>query len=169
MYLATYWLAKDIHNYGQNCSYLKNNNRSKTINQKNPFYYQDLIIYIKTQNPRIPNLKNETKIIYKDILQKESQKYTIAGEIQWKNTLPCLDFSKIWKNIYLSYGPLHSTDVLYRLLHHSLKTNQYTCKCNGNKTNLSTNCDFCNNTEDLLHLFTKCNNKKYLETLPTNT
>ena len=84
MYLATYWLAKDIHNYGQNYSYLKNNNRSKTINQKNPFYYQDLIIYIKTQNPRIPNLKNETKTIYKDIPQKESQNCDIAGEIQWK-------------------------------------------------------------------------------------
>ena len=160
MYLATYWLAKDIHNYGQNYSYLKNNNRSKTINQKNPFYYQDLIIYIKTQNPRILNLKNETKIIYKDILQKESQNYATAGEIQWKNTFPCLDFSKIWKNIYLSYGPPHTTDTLYRLLHHSLKTNQYTYKCSGDKTNLSPNCDFCNKTEDLLHLFTTCNRIK---------
>ena len=38
MYLASYWLAKDIHNYGQNYSDLKSNNRSKTTIQKNPFY-----------------------------------------------------------------------------------------------------------------------------------
>ena len=63
MYLATSCFAKDMHNYGQNYPYIKNNNSSKTITQKKPCYYQDLITYIRTQNPKIPNLKNETKII----------------------------------------------------------------------------------------------------------
>ena len=153
------------------------NNRPKTINQKNPFYYQDLIIYIKTRTKSILNQKNETKIIYKNILQKESQNYCIAGEIHWKNTLPYLDFSQIWKNIYLSHDPLHTIDILYRLLHHSIKTNQYTYKCSRNKTNFSPNCDFCNSTEDLLHLFTKCDRIKsiwkhyqpILDILPNST
>ena len=64
MFLATYWLAKDIHNYGLNYSYLKRNYRSKTTNQKNPFCNEDLIIYIKRRNKTILSQKNETKIIY---------------------------------------------------------------------------------------------------------
>ena len=37
MYLATYCFAKDMHNYGQNYPYIKNNNSSETITQKNHF------------------------------------------------------------------------------------------------------------------------------------
>ena len=42
-----------------------------------PFYYRDLIHYIKTQNSNIPNSQNKTKIIYKSILEKGSQNYNI--------------------------------------------------------------------------------------------
>ena len=100
------------------------------------------------------------EIIYKDVLQKASQNHVIAGKIQWKDILPSLNFTKIWKNTYFSYRTPHTSDLLYRLLHHSLKTNQYTYKCSRDKTVITPNCDFYNKTEDLLHLFTKCNRKK---------
>ena len=56
------------------------------------FYYRDLIYYIKTQNPKLPNPKNETKIIYQSILEEGSKKQTIFGEKQWKDKVTNLDF-----------------------------------------------------------------------------
>ena len=47
-FLVTYWLAKDINKFGKGFKYLKSNNRIKTIYQETPFYYNDLIQYIKT-------------------------------------------------------------------------------------------------------------------------
>ena len=38
MYIATYWLGRDIYNYSKDYHYLKNNNRVKTANQKTLFY-----------------------------------------------------------------------------------------------------------------------------------
>ena len=70
MYLATYWLAKDIYNYSKDFQYLENNNRAKTTNKEAPFYYKNLIHYVKKQNSTTPTLKNETKTIYKTILKK---------------------------------------------------------------------------------------------------
>ena len=73
MYIATYWLAKDIYNYGKEHNYLKNNNRAKTTYQKTPFHYRHLMHYIKTQNPNIPKLKNETKTIHESLLSVETK------------------------------------------------------------------------------------------------
>ena len=98
MYIATYWLAKDIRDYSKYYNYLKNNNRVKTTNQKAPCYYRDLIQYVKTQYQNIPKLKTKTKTIYKSILQKGSQDHIILGETLWKNRINNLDFNKIWKN-----------------------------------------------------------------------
>ena len=86
-----------------------------------------------------------------------------------KNILPYLDFSKIWKSTYLSCSPPHTSDLLYRLLHHSLKTNQYIYKCSRDKTNVTPNCDFWNKTEDLPHLLIKCDriNKVWKRYHPT--
>ena len=39
-----------------------NNTRTKTLNQKNPFYYQDIIRYIKSANKEIMKTKAETII-----------------------------------------------------------------------------------------------------------
>ena len=157
MYLATYWLAKDIYNYSKEFHYLRNNNRAKTTNKEAPFYYKDLVQYIKYQNTNITKLKNETKIIYKNILQQGSQNHVIYGETMWKNEIPDLDFTKIWTNTYYSYSQPHTSDLLYRLLHYVTTTNRYTFKISRDKKNLTLNCDFCNMTEDNLHLFTKCN------------
>ena len=79
MQIATYWLAKDIYNYNKNYNYLKHNNITKT-SKIPPFYYRELIYYMKTQNPKIPHLKTGTKEIYNNILQNGSQNYTIFGE-----------------------------------------------------------------------------------------
>ena len=63
--LATYWLTMDIHNYTKEYNFLVNNNRTKTLNGKKPFYYNDIINYIENQNQNMPKIKPETKIIYK--------------------------------------------------------------------------------------------------------
>ena len=45
-----------------------------------PFCYGDLVYYIKTQNPNIPNLQNKPKIIYENILEKGSENHSVFGE-----------------------------------------------------------------------------------------
>ena len=82
-YLATYWLAKDLIKYGKEYHYLKSNNRIKTFKKDIPFYYNDLIEYINTQNPNIIKTITTTKIIHNDILKKGSENYTI----QRRNTM----------------------------------------------------------------------------------
>ena len=125
MYLATYWLAKDIYNYSKEFHNLRNNNRAKTTNKESPFYYKDLVQYIKYQNTNITKLKNETKITYKNILHQGSQNYVVYGETTWKNEMPNLDFTKIWTNTNYSYTKTHTSDLLYRLLHYVTATNKY--------------------------------------------
>ena len=49
-----------------------------------------------------------------------------------------------------------------KLLHYAIKTNHYTYKCSRDKSNLTPNCDYCNEPEDILHLFIKCNRIKML-------
>ena len=63
-HLATYWLAKDIYKFGNEYNNLKSNSKVKTINQKTPFYYNDLINYIKTQNPNPPKIEAYTNLLY---------------------------------------------------------------------------------------------------------
>ena len=48
--LAIYWLSIDIHNYSKDFQFLMDNNRIKSINNKKPYYYQDIINYIKYDN-----------------------------------------------------------------------------------------------------------------------
>ena len=82
-HIAIYWLGKDIYiyNYNKEFNLLKSSNITKTNKMLPPFfYYRDLVCYIKTQNPNIPNLQNKTKIIYKNILEKGSQNHNIFGE-----------------------------------------------------------------------------------------
>ena len=76
--LATYWLTLDIHNYTKDFRFLMNNNRTKTINGKKPFYYKDIIDYIKSQNKKITQLKPETKTIYQNIIQQHTKQFKIA-------------------------------------------------------------------------------------------
>ena len=135
-YLATYWLAKDIYKFGKEYNYLKSDNRIKPINQKTPFYYNELIQYIKTQSSTIPKTKAITKILYNNVLEKVSKDHVIYGETQWKSKLINLQFSKIWNNIYYSYGPPHTSDLLFRLMHYATETNQHIYNCCGNKKNL---------------------------------
>lgn len=152
MYLATYWLAKDIYNYSKDFHYLKNNNRTKTTNKDAPFCHKDLVQYIKEQNPNLIKLKNLAKIIYKNILQPGSQNHIIYGE-----TLPNWDFTKIWTNTYYSHSQPHTSDLLYQLRHHVTMTNSYKYKISRDKKNLPPKCDFWNMTGHNLHVLTKCN------------
>ena len=151
--LATYWLTMDIHNYTKEYNFLMNNDRTKTLNRKKPFYYNDIINYIKNQNQNIPKIKPETKIIYKKIIEEGSKQHTIVGERQWKKHIPNINFEKIWKNTYKSYGHSFTKDLHYRLLHYSTKTKMYMHKCSKDK---NPNCDYCGFTEDNLYLFIQC-------------
>ena len=155
MHMVIYWLGKAIYNYNNDYYHLKTNNIIKTTKQTTPFYYRDLAYYIKTQNPNITNIKNETKSIYKRRLQKGSQDHITFGET-WKNKITNLDFIKIWKNMDHSYSQPHNKDLLYKLLNYATKTNNYTYKISRNKTGLNPSCELCNKTGDNLHFFTTC-------------
>ena len=155
MQIAIYWLAKDIYNYNKNYNHLKHNNITKT-NKIAPFYYRELIYYLKIQNPKIPHLKTETKEIYNNILQNGSQNHTIFGEKKWKEKMFTLDFSKIWKNTYFSYCQPQTKDLHYKFLHYAIKTNNYTYQTSRDKID-SPNCNYCKNKENNIHLFITCN------------
>ena len=130
------------------------NNRLKTINRNKPFYYKDIIYYIKHENTKIQKIQNPiTKNIYKEILQHGSKQHNIAGETLWKKRIPKLDFQKIWKNTYVSYAEPFCTDLHYKILHYSTKTNEYMHKCTYH---IKPNCDYCKQIEDKIHLFHKC-------------
>ena len=45
--LATYWLTIDIYNYSKEYNFLMENNRTKIVNSKKPFYYHDIITILK--------------------------------------------------------------------------------------------------------------------------
>ena len=112
MHIAIYWLGKDIYNYNKEFNHLKSNDSTKT-NKMYPFYYRDLVCYIKIQNPNIPNLQNKTKIIYENILEKGSQNHNIFREKKWKDKITNLDFNKIWKNTYFSNSQPHTKNEFF--------------------------------------------------------
>ena len=125
-----------------------------------PFYYRDLIHYIKTHNLNIPNLQNKTKIIYKSILEKGSENHNVFGEKKWKDEIQNLDFQKIWKNTYFSYTQPYAKDLLYKFLRYATKTNSYVFNISRDKTGLTSICDHCHIKEDNIHLFTTCTRVK---------
>ena len=99
-YLASYWLAKDIYNFLPIFHYLKNDNRIKAMNPKTPFYYHDLIYYIKVENKTILTEKPKTKKIYLNMLKHVGRDHIITGEKLWKNKIQNLNFAEIWKNTF---------------------------------------------------------------------
>ena len=125
---------------------MNNNNRTKILTGNKPFYYKDIVNYIKNQNKNISKIKPQTKLICHSIIQEGVKQHKIAGEIQWKNHMPNINFEKIWKNTFIK-------DLHYRLLHYSTKTNMYMHKCSKDN---NPNCDYCGHTEDNLHLFIQC-------------
>ena len=155
MCLAIYWVEKDIYNYYQEFRHIQNNN-IKT-NKMPRLYYRDIIYQIKTQNPNIPNLKNETETIYKEILEKGSQNHTISGEKKWKEKITNIEFNKIWKNTYLSYSKPYTKDLLFKILHYATQTNNYVYRISRNKTDIKPYCDYCNLVEDNIHLLQHVN------------
>ena len=110
--LATYWLSIDIQNYSKEYKFLMNNNRIKNVTRNKPFYYKDMVNYIKNQNKNISKIKPQTKIIYQNIIQEGVKQHKIAGEIQWKNHMPNINFEKIWEKTYKSYGQAFIKDII---------------------------------------------------------
>ena len=155
--LATYWLTTDIYNYTKEFHFLMNNSKIKTINGKKHFYYKDIIDYIKNHNKNILNIKPETKIICRNILQQHTKQYKTAGKLQWKNHIPNINLEKIWKSTYKSYGQAFTKELHYRLVHYSKKTNKYMHKCSRD---INPQWDFCGHMEDNLHLFIQCTRTK---------
>ena len=152
--IATYWLTLDLNKISKRYQFLMSNNRIKTINRNKPFYYNNIIYYIKNENTKIQKIQNPTtKNIYEEIIEHGSKEHNVAGETLWKKRIPKLDFQKIWKNTYVSYAEPFCTDLHYKILHYSTKTNEYMHKCTHD---IKPNCDYCNRTEDNIHLFTTC-------------
>ena len=81
------------------------NNRVKTINNNKPFYYKDIIYYIKSENIKIQKIQNPTtKNIYKEILQNGSKQYQVAGE-EKTNSKPRLS-KNLEKHLYILCGTI---------------------------------------------------------------
>ena len=74
---------------------MKNNNKVKASTPKIPFYYHDLLEYIKNQSNIIQIKIPETKTIYQIILIHGAKNYIIFGETMWKNKIKHLNFTKI--------------------------------------------------------------------------
>ena len=102
---------------------------------------------------RFKEQKTQLPKIYHKIIQKGSKQHKISGENLWKKLLPKLDFHQIWKNTYISYAQPFCTDLHFRLLHYSTKTNEYMHKCTQY---INLKCNYCQNIENNLHLFTQC-------------
>ena len=152
--IATYRTAMDLYNYSKQYNFLMDNNRIKTVNNKKPYYYQDIIYYIKNENKDIKKIKNPTtKNIYQNIIQEGSKQHKIVVEALWKNLLPKLDFQQIWKSTCKSYAQPYCTDLHYRLLNYSTKANEYMHKCTKD---INLKCNYCQNAENNIHLFTEC-------------
>ena len=152
--IAAYWLALDLHKISKNYHFLMSNNRGKTINDNKPFYYKDIIYYIKNENTKIQKIQNPTtKNIYKEIIEHGSKQYKVAGEMLWKKLIPNLDFQKIWKNTYISYAEPFCTDLHFKILHYSTKSNEYMHKC---AHDVKPKCDYCKQIENNIHLFATC-------------
>ena len=146
--IATYWLAVDLFNYSKHCHFLVDNNRTKTINNKRPYDYKDFVYYIKNENMQIKKIENPTtKNIYQKRIQEGSKQHKISGENWWKK-LPKLDFQQIWKNTYMSYAQPFCTDLHYRLLHYSTKTNKYMHNCTND---INPKCNYCQNIENNIY------------------
>ena len=119
-------------------------------------FITELIYYIKTQNPKI-YLQTKTREIYNNILENGSKKHNIFGEKKWKEKIFTLDFSKTWKNTYFSFCQPQTKDLHYKFLHYAIKTNKNIFQTSRDKTDISSNCNYCNNREDKIHLFITCN------------
>ena len=70
-----------------------------------------------------------------------------------KKLIPNLDFQKIWKNTYTSYAEPFCTDLHFKILHQSTKTNEYMHKCTHD---VKPNYDYCKQVENNIHLFATC-------------
>ena len=57
----------DVHKFSKDFQFLMDNSRTDTLNNKKPFYYQDITNYIKNRNKEIT--KAETKSIYQTIMR----------------------------------------------------------------------------------------------------
>ena len=62
------------------------NNRVKTIKDNKPFYYKDIIYYIKNENTKIQKIQNPTtKNIYNGIIQHGSKQRKMQEKCYGKN------------------------------------------------------------------------------------
>ena len=66
------------HNYFKEYKFLADKNRTKTLSDKKPYYYNGIINYIKNHNKNIPKLKPETKIIYQKIIEEGTKQNTMT-------------------------------------------------------------------------------------------
>ena len=95
------------------------NKNSKTEQSQITFYYNNILTYIKKHNS-ILNLQNNCKIIYKQIIQNEYDKYLIIGNQYGINT-----YNIIHGNSYGEINSTHTTDHKITIYSISLFTLQH--------------------------------------------
>ena len=97
----------------------------KTEQPQITFYDNDILTYIKKHN-KIINFQNNSKLLYKQIIQNEYDKYLIIGQSIWTQYLQNNPWKQLWKNTFHSYNWPERNDKLYMLLHFATRTNDQT-------------------------------------------
>ena len=76
---------------------------SKNFIKKQPkiyFYYKDILNYIKKQKPIIFDLQNNSKTIYKQLIQNKYNNYLFIGQSIWNQYLTQNPWNQLWKNVF---------------------------------------------------------------------
>ena len=114
-----YILATVLYRLHREFRYMITNKNSKTEQSQITFYYNDILTYIKKHNS-ILNLQNNCKIIYKQIIQNEYDKYLIIG-----NQYGIKTYNIIHGNNYGEINSTHTTDHKITIYSISLFTLQH--------------------------------------------
>ena len=157
--LTRYNLASILYQLHKDFKYMISNKLIKTDRPKIQFYYEDIINYVKKQT-HILNLQNNSKIIYKQIIQNQYNLYTLTGQAFWNQYLTQIQWDPIWKNTFYSYNWPENNNILYYLLHYATKTNDQIYRWTNQKHLKTPKCKLCEKTENINHLFIHCKRNK---------
>ena len=159
--LTRYNLASMFYRSHKNFKYMISNNTIQTEKPNINFYYEDIITYLKNQNALLELPKSSPKI-YKQIMQNEYKHYIKVGQSHWNQYPPQTPWNDLWKNTFYSYNWPENNNMLYLLLHFATRTNDQIHRWTNQKYLKSPNCNLCDKTEHITHLYIDCKTNKKL-------
>ena len=110
------------------------------------------------------NIQPTTKNIYQKIVEIQTKKYIISGEIMWNiKANQDLPWKNIWKNTFWTYNIPYENNLFYKILHNVITVNERIYKYAKNKNGITPICDTCNKeNESIEHAFFLCLDRKLI-------